>query len=216
MADDKSTEQVQDLGAQTKTYTHEQYSKLQTELNKSRSAVKEAMLSRVDVDEVKQNQAFITELLTQLVEKGLGADDEELKGLSAQRKGITTANQARRELTGLLQEADVAWDDERPEMAEVRKAYESGNYESALATARKLNGQSKASDIDALVEAKVQKILGERAKVDKGETKGGSGVPTDLEELKSKLMDRAWRKEHMKEVLDAARRGLIKGVAPGV
>ena len=192
----------------------EQYKNLQRQMESLRQRHKEAVVQRLDVDEIKSDIKTLTDLMAVVVE-GSGMVEAEdtapkVKRIKSDQELLKKGTHARRELQSLLVDNDLEWSD--PQLEKVRKLYEEEKYDDAVQEAkRQLNTESSGKgDIDALVEAEVQKRLKGSVKVDRGDSVAVGGIPTDPAQLRSRLTDKSFVRENRKALLEAARKGLIK------
>ena len=193
------------------------YKELQRQLESARKREKEAVASRMDIDDMKSNVSHLQNLVSSLADRDAGADDaeEKIEKVRKQGQSIAAASEARRAISNYLIENSLDWSD--PQLDQARNLYEAGKYSEAV-TAMKQQEQTATVGVNAdEVAAKVAELLQGKVKVDGGATTASGGIPTALNELRAKLSDnspagREWRKAHTSEVLAAARRGELGGI----
>ncbi|HHT9130889.1 MAG TPA: hypothetical protein ACFYED_00180 [Candidatus Tripitaka californicus] len=192
----------------------QRYKELQRQLELARKREREAVTSRMDVDETKASVARLQELVTSLVEREAGADDTEamLERVKKSGQAVQAASEARRAISTYLLDTELEWTD--PKLDSIRNLYEAGKYSEVNTAIQQLgqSGQATGGVNADEVAAKVAELLQGKVRVDGGSTTASGGIPTALDELRQKLSDnsptgREWRKTHLKEVMDAARKG---------
>lgn len=187
------------------------YKKLQSQLKGSQDRERAAVMTRLDIDEVKAGQSEVRDLVSMLLEGGNLGDantDEQLGKIKQSVGQRTDASAARRVITETLLDSDVDWSD--PRLEKTRELYEAGKFSEAADTARSATRESVDKDtLDNLVAAKVAELTGNLARVDSGDSVSPGGIPTDPKELNAKLRDKEWRKEHRSELVQMAAEGQI-------
>ena len=197
--------------ADAQTVSMEQYKNLQRELDKSRKKLQETNETRMRTDRLEATVSRLEELLDTVADglvKGGALDDADelgkrLSGVKEKRGADKQMLDIRERIGQLLDDSDFSWSD--PELADARKAYDSGKFDDAVSVVRKLVGED--GDFDARVAAAVQKKLKEVGKVDTGESTAVSGIPTDAKGLREKMKDPDWWKANKAEVMKKAKRG---------
>ena len=189
-----------------KTYTQEDYKKWQRDLQKARNQATKATNYLALLEELKEGQRQTSDAVTTVLEFIAGRDDidgadvlkEAVKGAKTKSEATGKVNGLRLELVEALNEAGLEWTD--PEVDEVRKEWNKGDYSAALDRARK---QLKPDNEDARVAAAVAKALKAAGvgKVDEGSstTKASSKPKSLVEAAKLYAQGRLTDQEYQEE-----------------
>ena len=102
------------------------YKDMQRQLDSSRKREKEAVASRMDIDDMKSNVSHLQNLVSSLADRDAGADDaeEKLDKVKKQGQSIAAASEARRAISNYLIENSLDWSD--PHLVQARNLYEAG------------------------------------------------------------------------------------------
>jgi hypothetical protein len=186
-----------------------EYKKLQTNLNKAHQTSKEAMLNRFVVDDLVSRVDELTETVIKAGSKDYYENDEENPFRDVEAKGAvrTRAREARGSIASMLLEAGEDFSD--PKFEEASRLYQANDWGAAVQATKEAIGVVDA-DIQTQVDAAVAAALRSRGSVDGGESSSASnGLPSDLDELRSKMRDKSWFREHRSEILKAAKNGQL-------
>lgn len=188
-----------------------QVKNLQRELQKQRDRNRALQASSMAAEEAVEETRGLTDLVTTLLERsslGEADDNDALPRLKARVQVNRTAGQARREIVRIADEADV--DESDPSLDKAWELFTAGKHAEAVQAAKdavKKDGAGIQTAVQAAVSAELQR-LGVKT-VDSGQP-APSGIPTDVDTMRERLADPAWRRAHMKEALEAIKAGRVK------
>lgn len=186
------------------------YKNLQRQLTKAQQIAKETMVNRFVVDDLAAQVYDLTETVKTSANRDYGTDEEDNPFNKLDKRGELrqVATTARRSISEMMIQHGEDFSD--PQFDTARGLYESGRYDEAVTAVRAevegSQGGARSDEVAALVTEELRK----RGVVDSGNTSGGGGViPRDPEQLRIKLADKAWVREHRKDLLEAHRAGRI-------